>query len=408
MEELFETVKISLTALKANKMRSALTMLGIVIGVTSVILLVSIGTGLKNYITKQLEGLGANTLFVFPGEFEIAPAGGGGGGPSGAMPGAGMAASKFTFNHLNDLKGGAQTIKAVMGYTENNGTMRYKGKTHITQVSGTGPEYPEIRNQKVILGSFFTPSQYNSAKRVAVLGKSAAEELFGEENPVGKTFTISDQHYTILGVLEAKGAFGGIDVDDIVLIPVTTAMRQFDMEYIQSLWIQSQSSQTISQTKEEVEKILLKTLKRDEFSVLDTQSILSVISQVLGVLTAALGGIAAISLIVGGIGIMNIMLVSVTERTREIGLRKAVGATPKNILVQFLIEAVVLSFVGGAIGIFLGSLGALVINHFIATTVTLWSIILAFGVSALVGIIFGVAPAAKASRLNPIEALRYE
>jgi len=408
MEELFETVKISLTALKANKMRSALTMLGIVIGVTSVILLVSIGTGLKNYITKQLEGLGANTLFVFPGEFEIAPAGGGGGGPSGAMPGAGMAASKFTFNHLNDLKGGAQTIKAVMGYTENNGTMRYKGKTHITQVSGTGPKYPEIRNQKVILGSFFTPSQYNSAKRVAVLGKSAAEELFGEENPVGKTFTISDQHYTILGVLEAKGAFGGIDVDDIVLIPVTTAMRQFDMEYIQSLWIQSQSSQTISQTKEEVEKILLKTLKRDEFSVLDTQSILSVISQVLGVLTAALGGIAAISLIVGGIGIMNIMLVSVTERTREIGLRKAVGATPKNILVQFLIEAVVLSFVGGAIGIFLGSLGALVINHFIATTVTLWSIILAFGVSALVGIIFGVAPAAKASRLNPIEALRYE
>jgi len=408
MEELFETVKISLTALKANKMRSALTMLGIVIGVTSVILLVSIGTGLKNYITKQLEGLGANTLFVFPGEFEIAPAGGGGGGPSGAMPGAGMAASKFTFNHLNDLKGGARTIKAAMGYTENNGTMRYKGKTHITQVSGTGPEYPEIRNQKVILGSFFTASQYNSAKRVAVLGKSAAEELFGEENPVGKTFTISDQHYTILGVLEAKGAFGGIDVDDIVLIPVTTAMRQFDMEYIQSLWIQSQSSQTISQTKEEVEKILLKTLKKDEFSVLDTQSILSVISQVLGVLTAALGGIAAISLIVGGIGIMNIMLVSVTERTREIGLRKAVGATPKNILVQFLIEAVVLSFVGGAIGIFLGSLGALVINHFIATTVTLWSIILAFGVSALVGIIFGVAPAAKASRLNPIEALRYE
>lgn len=408
MEELFETVKISLTALKANKMRSALTMLGIVIGVTSVILLVSIGTGLKNYITKQLEGLGANTLFVFPGEFEIAPAGGGGGGPSGAMPGAGIAASKFTFNHLNDLKRGGQTIKAVMGYTENNGTMRYKGKTHITQVSGTGPEYPEIRNQKVILGSFFTASQYNSAKRVAVLGKSAAEELFGEENPVGKTFTISDQHYTILGVLEAKGAFGGIDVDDIVLIPATTAMRQFDMEYIQSFWIQSQSSQTISQTKEEVEKILLKTLKKDEFSVLDTQSILSVISQVLGVLTAALGGIAAISLIVGGIGIMNIMLVSVTERTREIGLRKAVGATPKNILVQFLIEAVVLSFVGGAIGIFLGSLGALVINHFIATTVTLWSIILAFGVSALVGIIFGVAPAAKASRLNPIEALRYE
>lgn len=408
MEELFETIRISLTALKANKLRSSLTMLGIVIGVTSVILLVSIGTGLKNYITQQLESLGANTLFVFPGEFEIAPAGGGGGGPSGAMPGAGIAASKFTFDHLNDLKREAQTIKVAMGYTENNGTMRYKGKTHITQVSGTGPEYPEIRNQKVILGSFFTSSQYNSAKKVAVLGKSAAEELFGEENPIGKKFTISDQHYTVLGVLEAMGAFAGIDVDNIVFIPTTTAMRQFDMEYIQSLWIQSQGSETVQETKHEVEKILLKTLDEDEFSILDTQSVLTVISQVLGVLTVALGGIAAISLLVGGIGIMNIMLVSVTERTREIGLRKAVGATPRNLLIQFLIEAVVLSFVGGAIGIVLGSLGALVINRFITTSVTLWSIILAFGVSALVGIVFGVAPAAKAARLNPIEALRYE
>lgn len=408
MEELFETVKISLNSLKANKMRSALTMLGIVIGVSSVILLVSIGTGLKTYITSQLESLGANTLFVFPGEFEIAPAGGGGGGPSGAMPGAGIAASKFTFNHLNDLKRGVQTAKVVMGYTENNGTMRYKGKTHITQVSGTGPEYPQIRNQKTILGSFFTSSQYNSAKKVAVLGKSAAEELFGEENPVGKKITISDQHYTILGVLGATGAFGGIDVDDIVFVPTTTAMRQFDMEHIQSFWVQSQSPQTIPQTREEIEKILEKTLKKDEFSVLDTKSLLNVISSVLGILTAALGGIAAISLIVGGIGIMNIMLVSVTERTREIGLRKAVGATPRNILIQFLIEATVLSVLGGTIGILIGIGGSLLIGRFFTTTITFWAIALAFGVSSLVGVIFGVAPAAKASRLDPLTALRYE
>jgi putative ABC transport system permease protein len=197
-------------------------------------------------------------------------------------------------------------------------------------------------------------------------------------------------------------------MDDQVFIPATTAMRQFDMEYIQSLWVQSQSSETVTETKEEIEKILLKTLDEDEFSVLDTKSILSVISSILSVLTAALGGIAAISLIVGGIGIMNIMLVSVTERTREVGLRKAVGATPQNILTQFLIEAVVLSLFGGLIGILLGIGGAFLVGRFFTTTVTPWAIGLAFGVSSLIGIIFGVAPAAKAARLNPIDALRYE
>jgi len=402
--DLPETIKVALEALRVNKTRSFLTMLGIIIGVTSVILLISIGSGLKTYITEQLEGLGADSLFIMPGEIEIAPGGGGGGG----VPGAGVAASKFTFDHINDLKRGAETIKSVMAYTENNGTMRYKGKSHITQVAGVGPEYQEVRDQKVVLGSFFTTSQYNSAKKVAVLGKTVADDLFGQENPVGKKITVSDQRYAVLGILEEKGSFGGLDMDDQVFIPATTAMRQFDMEYIQSLWVQSQSSETISQTKEEIEEILLKTLDDDEFSVLDTKSILSVISSVLGTLTAALSGIAAISLIVGGIGIMNIMLVSVTERTREIGLRKAVGATPQNILVQFLIEAMVLSFFGGLVGILIGVGGSLLIGRFFTTTVTPWSVALAFGVSAIIGIIFGVAPAAKAAKLNPIDALRYE
>lgn len=402
--DLPETIKVALEALRVNKTRSFLTMLGIIIGVTSVILLISIGTGLKTYITEQLEGLGADALFAIPGEFEIEPGGGGGGG----VPGAGAAASKFTFNHIKQLEREGETIEAVMAYTENNGTMRYRGKSHITQVSGVGPNYPEIRNQKVASGSFFTASQYNTAKRVAVLGKTVADDLFGQENPIGKKITISDQHYAVLGVLEEKGAFGGLDMDDQVFIPATTAMRQFDMEYIQSLWIQSQSSETIPQTKEEIERILLKTLDDDEFSILDTKSILGVISSVLSTLTAALGGIAAISLVVGGIGIMNIMLVSVTERTREIGLRKAVGATPQNILVQFLIEATVLSFFGGLIGILIGVGGSLLIGRFFTTTVSLWAVVLAFGVSAMIGIIFGVAPAAKAAKLNPIDALRYE
>lgn len=399
-----ELLRLALKALKANKLRSVLTMLGVIIGVASVILLVSIGSGLRTYILKQLEDLGASALFVIPGEFEIAPGGGGGGG----MPGAGVAASKFTFNHLERIKREAKTTKAIMAYTENNATLRFKGKTYVTQVTGVGPEYQELRDQSVTSGAFFSSSQYNSAKKVTILGKTVVKELFADENPIGKKISISDQRYTVLGVLEEKGAFGSLDMDAQAFVPATTAMRQFDMNNIQSLWIQSLNVETVPETKREIEKILLKSLKDDEFSILDTKSILGVVSNILGVLTAALGGIAAISLVVGGIGIMNIMLVSVSERTREIGLRKAVGATPKAILTQFLIEAVILSFFGGSIGIILGIVGSLIIGRFFTTTLTLLSILLAFGVSALVGIVFGVTPAVKASKLDPIEALRYE
>ena len=399
--DFLELIKVSLDALRINKTRSGLTILGIVIGVMSVILLISIGSGLQTYITEQLEGLGGDSLFVFPGELSFGTDGGG-------TPGAGVANSKFTFDHIKDLEREGKTIKTVMAYIENNGTMGYKGKTTVTQVSGVGVEYSDVRDQYVTEGSFFSQSQYNSAKKVAVIGTTVVEDLYGQEDPIGKKLTISDQTYIVLGVLEEKGALGGVDMDNQVFIPATTAMRQFDMENIQSLWVQSISSETIPETKEEIEKILLKTLDEDEFSVLDTKSISGMISNILGILTAALGGIAAISLVVGGIGVMNIMLVSVTERTREIGLRKAVGATPKAILIQFIIEAVILSFFGGAIGILLGILGSLAIGQFFTTTVAPWSIILAFCVSAFVGIVFGVAPAAKASKLNPIEALRYE
>lgn len=402
--EIVETLKGALQTLRVNKIRSGLTMLGIVIGVSSVILLVSIGTGIKNYVTGQLEDLGANTLFVMPGEIKVQPGGGGGGG----TPGAGVAASKFTFFHLNQLRREAKTIKSIMAYTENNGTISYRGESLITQVAGVGADYQSIRNQYVSSGTFFTPSQYNTSKKVTILGKTVASDLFGKVDPVGKKITVSDQRYTVLGVLEEKGSFGGVDLDNQVFIPATTAMKQFDMEFLQTIWVQSINAQTVDETKAEVETILLKSLRDDEFSVLDTKSILSVISSVLGVLTAALAGIAAISLVVGGIGIMNIMLVSVTERTREIGLRKAVGATPHHILLQFLTESTVLAFLGGFIGIMLGFLGSLALRNFIQTSISIWSVLLAFGVSALTGIFFGVAPAVRASRLNPIEALRYE
>jgi putative ABC transport system permease protein len=402
MIEFDETAKIALTALKSNKTRSFLTMLGIIIGVSSVILLLSIGTGLRNYITNQLADLGSNTLFIMPGNVGF------GTDSSGGTPGAGMALPKFTERHLIKLKRQVKTIKYIMPYIESNASLSYKSNTEITQVSGVNYQYPEVGNQAVARGTFFSASQENNSKRVVVLGKKLADKLFDNEDPLGKKITISDQRYTVLGVLEEKGGFGGVSYDNLAYAPWTTVMATNELENIQSFWVVSQNADTVAQTKEDIEKVLLEDLDEEDFSILDTKSLLNTISSILGVLTAALGGIAAISLLVGGIGIMNIMLVSVTERTREIGLRKAVGATPQAILFQFLIEAVIFSVSGGLIGITIGVLGSLIINRFIQTSIELWAILLSFGVSSLVGIIFGVAPAAKASRLDPITALRYE
>jgi putative ABC transport system permease protein len=400
MGKLFETLRLALVTLRANKMRSSLTMLGVIIGVMSVILLISIGSGLKTYITGQLEGLGSNLLMVMPGEFDVSS-------NSGSMQGAGMMASKLTVNHVRELQQGS-AIKAVMAYTENNATITYKGKSRVTQAAGVSYEYPEIRNQYPVYGTFFTASQQAAAKKVVALGYTVAEKLFEEEDPTGKKVTISDNKFTVLGVLEKKGALGGSDMDNQIFIPVTTALSTFEMENVLAFWVQAKDKDQVEQAKKETEEILLKTLKDDEFSVVDTKSLLLMVTQILGTLTLALAGIAAISLIVGGIGIMNIMLVSVTERTKEIGLRKAIGATRKIIMTQFLIESTVLSAGGGLIGILLGTGFSLLINQFFPAMVTAWSVLLAFFVSVIIGITFGVLPAARAARLNPIQALRYE
>lgn len=404
MEKLSEILRIALLALRANKMRSALTMLGVIIGVASVILLVSIGSGLQGYITHQLEDLGARNIMIMPGHFGMGQSGGGSGG---GVPGAGMAASKFNMEQVKALEK-LETVESVMPYTENNGTMRYGKNVHMTQVAGVSAEYPEVRNQKVTTGRFFNKNEEDSSKKVVVLGKTVAKKLFEEENPLGKKITVGEGRFSVLGVLEEKGAMAGVDIDDQVFIPATTALKQFDMEHFIALWIQAKSPDNMEETKKEVEKTMLKFLKDDEFSVLDTKSLLNTISSILGALTLALGGIAAISLLVGGIGIANIMLVSVTERTREIGLRKAVGATPKLILFQFLIESIILSVSGGTVGILIGMSGSFVLSKFLPSAITFWSVFVAFVVSALVGIIFGLAPALRAARLTPVDALRYE
>ncbi len=403
MEKLLETFKLAFITLKSNKMRSLLTMLGVIIGVTSVILLISIGSGLKIYITAQFESIGANILYIMPGEFEL-----GSGEEGGGIQGAGMAASKLTIEQGRDLVQRSTAIKAVMPYTENNATVSYKGKSQTTQAAGVTYEYTKIRDQYPESGSFFTLSQQEAAKKVVILGKTVAEKLFGENDPLGKKVTISENKFTVLGVLGPQGTLGGVDTDNQIFIPVTTALTTFDMENIIAFWLQAKDQESIEQAKIEAEEIMLRTLDDNDFSVVDTESLLSVVAQVLGALTVALAGIAAISLIVGGIGIMNIMLVSITERTKEIGLRKAIGATPKIILIQFLVESVVLSVGGGITGIIIGVLGAALINQFFPAVITFWSILLAFFVSVIIGIIFGVVPAGKAAKLNPIQALRYE
>lgn len=397
---IFEYMKLALIALRTNKVRSVLTMLGIIIGVASVILLVSIGTGLQNFVTEQFASLGSNTLWVMAGEVDISQ------GPRGAM----MSNSKFEISDAGDLERGSDFIKQASPLLQGFASFSYQGETTSTEVWGVWENYFDITNFDAEYGRIITQNDVERSRRVLVLGHKPAVDLFGEgTNPVGKTLPINGVQFEVIGVLVSKGGGGAMgSADDFAAIPLTTAMRQFDKDRPFMIFVEAIDTEHIAQAKQDAERILSKRLKDDEFSVIEQTQLLSTIQQFLGVITAALGGIAGISLFVGGIGIMNIMLVSVTERTREIGLRKAVGARPQDIMMQFLIESVILSLFGGTIGIVLGALGSLGINEFINTSVTPWSVALAFGFSAAIGVIFGVAPAIRASRLDPIEALRYE
>lgn len=388
---------IAITAILRNKTRSLLTSLGIIIGVASVILLVSIGEGLKSYINKSFESLGTNVLMVMPGKIT------GQGGP-------GMTVNKLTFDLVDEIENKAKYVKAVIPALNSTATVKYKNKTHSTQCAGMTANYAEAMNYQADIGRNFTDSENKRAAKVAVLGPTVVEKLFGEEDPIGKQVTILDKRFQVIGVTAPKGSAMGQDEDDNVIIPVNTLRSMLDVDTVQAIYIQTYPDENeIAQAKESVHAILIKNkLKEDQFSINTSQELLNTITGILSALTLGLGGIAAISLIVGGIGIMNIMLVSVTERTREIGLRKSVGAHPKDILVQFLFEAVVLSLVGGAIGIALGTLGSLALRSFLQTHVTLWSVLMSFGFSTAIGVIFGVWPARKASKLSPIDALRYE
>lgn len=392
-----ELFKLSFGALVSNKLRSLLTTLGIIIGVFSIILLVSIGSGLQAYISNQISGLGSNLLFVIPGK------------QGGSRTAGGVIVNKLLLSDARNLDRKLKTQAEVAPVVSQTTTGKYKNISDKGMaILGTTFNYPKVVKTDITSGTFFSASQERSSAKVAVIGLTVKEKLFNNSNPIGSTFTVGSNKYKVVGILAKKGSIFGIDQDNTIIIPITVAQRQFGINNISSVYIAAKSPNLVSFVKKQTNLILLQRLTEDDFNIQTQESALSTITNITNVLSIALGGIAAISLLVGGIGVANIMLVSVTERTKEIGLRKALGARREDILSQFLLEAVILSVTGGIVGIVLGFSASIILAKFFISEVSFFSIILAFGFSVLVGIIFGMAPAIRASRLSPIEALRYE
>jgi putative ABC transport system permease protein len=413
-----EHLRLALRALAVNKLRSVLTMLGIIIGVGAVITLLSAGQGVQRYVTDQLQSIGTNILFVVPGSLQDSQMQAGRNLEL-TLSLADAEAIADPFN-VPDM---AQVAPEIMGSAD----VTYGKTTLSLSVSGVTPEYEEVRNFPVDYGTFISNLDQTSGARVAVLGSRVAERLYGTDvYPIGTTIKIKNVPFKVVGVLESKGGTGGPggNQDETVLVPLSTAYERLFPRYhnargqplVTVIYVQVVSEDRMETAGAEITDLLrdrhdIQFRDDDDFSVINQKDLLAIFGQITGVLTIFLGAIAGISLLVGGIGIMNIMLVSVTERTREIGLRKAVGAKRRDILTQFLIESVVLALVGGAIGILLGALGVALISQLqssLKPVVTPQSVMLATGFSAAVGLFFGIYPATRASRLNPIDALRYE
>lgn len=397
--------KSAFTSILRNKTRSFLTTLGVVIGVLSVILLTSIGNGLTVFIEKEFESLGSNVLIVTPGEIVSSE-----GSFSGQEAALNFANSKLTVADAEAILRAGYPVTGAAPLSGGSGEARNAAGKRSGMIVGTVPSYSQIRNVKIERGRFLTDSDLSGNRKVVVIGNKIAEKLFTGSQAVGEKITINGIRFEVIGVAEkvASGGFGGPDIDSFLYIPISTAKISLGLDKVMEMAIQAASKEELGRTKQVIQTALGKRHDAKDFAVTDQSEILKTIQTILATLTIGLAGIAAISLVVGGIGIMNIMLVAVSERTREIGLRKALGATPSNIMLQFLIESAVLSTLGGLIGIALGILGTLAIKPFFPATPALNSVVLAFGVSLATGIVFGVFPARKAASLNPIDALRYE
>jgi putative ABC transport system permease protein len=395
--------KLAARALRRNKMRSLLTMLGVIIGVGSVIASVSITTGASKQVEDKVASLGQNVVTVFSGNFT-----------SGGMRGGWGSAPTLTVEDTTAIKNEVANVVAVSPEVRDRMQILANGLNWNTQIQGESPDYPQIRDWDIANGAMFTDADVRSIAKVAVIGKTVVDQLFINQDPVGETLIIRNIPFKVVGVLESKGFnLFGQDQDDIVIIPYTSHMRRITKRiFVNSIMVQAASKDAINQVQDDITTLLRDRHKSAEqdFTVRTQLELMAMATSTTRIMSVLLGAIASVSLIVGGIGIMNIMLVSVTERTREIGIRMAVGARGRDILIQFLIEAVTLSAVGGIMGIALGMAAAKITSHFTGwPTLTPYAWIgIACVSSAGIGIVSGFYPAWKASRLDPIEALRYE
>lgn len=380
--------KMAFQSILSNKMRTFLTMLGIIIGVFSVVVLISIGQGATSGVTESISSMGSNIISVNVSNRR----------------------KSIDFKDVNDFEN-LEGVKNVTPVYSSSATVKYDLESTDVSITGGNENYMEINNYEIGSGRDINPVDVDFRNKIAVIGLTVAEDLFGKDDPLNKEVSIDGEKYTIVGVLKDKGSSIRGDSNEIVIVPVTTLMRQYNSSGINSITIQANSAEESTSAKESIEKYLLNYFEdEDSYRVFSQDEMLNTLNEVTGMLTAMLGGIAGISLLVGGIGIMNIMLVTVTERTREIGIRKAIGAGRANILIQFLIESSVMSGVGGIIGAVTGMIASYMISDMmgISYSVNIPVILGAFIFSLVVGVFFGLYPANKPSKLKPVDALRYE
>jgi putative ABC transport system permease protein len=402
-----DLIKETIWALTGNKVRSSLTILGIVIGVASVITMVAIGQGSQKSIEEQIQSIGSNLIMISPGSQS-----------SGMVRGARGGAQTLKVDDAEAIENEVQGVGGVAPEISGRYQVTYKGNNTNTKVVGVTPEYSSVKNIEVENGMFITEQHIKKSSKVAILGPTVVEDLFGEGvDPIGSIIRVNTIDFEIIGVTVSKGGSGMNNSDDLIYVPMDTS-RHFlsGTEYVTTINVAAESQDLMTSVQEQITNLLLKrhSIKSEEdadFSIMNQTDIIETASSITNTFTILLSSIAGISLLVGGIGIMNMMLTTVTERTREIGLRKAVGIKKVYINLQFLVEAVMLTFIGGAIGVFLGWIASAIIPLFydsLTTDISMASVFLAFGVSTGVGIIFGFYPARRAANLSPIEALRYE